>query len=239
MIHPNEETSIRLLGDWSSPEAELLSAAWFSAMAMEHKLPPEIRYMEGMSGKKYRYLINNLVGSVGNARYLEIGSWKGSTAASAVWGNQCRALCIDNWTEFLQGSSKDGVRQAFEDNLTAAVGTTAKFSYLDQDFRTVDYSNIGQYNIYMFDGPHSEQDQYDGVVIAQPALDDLYYLIVDDYNGEGVRAGTERAIKDLKLEVVAALEIITRTDDQHPQIHTQYSDWHNGYLIAVIRKPQA
>jgi hypothetical protein len=61
---------------------------------------------------------------------------------------------------------------------------------------------------------------------------------VDDYNGEGVRAGTERAIKDLKLEVVAALEVITRNDDQHPQLSMQHSDWHNGYFIAVVKKPK-
>jgi hypothetical protein len=239
MINPNEETSIRLLGDWTSPEAERLSAAWFSAMAMEHKLPPEIRYMDGMSGKKYRYLINNLVEQTPNARYLEVGSWRGSTASSAVYGNNCRALCIDNWSDFLWGDSKENVRGVFEQNLNAASGTTADASFIDRDFRQVDYKDIGQYNIYMFDGPHSEQDQYDGVVIAQPALDDVHYLIVDDYNGPGVRAGTERAIKDLKLEVVAALEIITRTDDQHPQISMQHSDWHNGYFIAVVRKPQA
>ena len=46
MSHPNEETSIVLSGDWTSPEAERLSAAWFSAMAMEHKLPPEVRNID-------------------------------------------------------------------------------------------------------------------------------------------------------------------------------------------------
>jgi hypothetical protein len=236
MLNINEETSVQLLGDWSSPEAERLSAAWFSSMAMEHKLPPEIRYMEGMSGKKYRYLINNLVGSTPDARYLEVGSWRGSTAASAVYGNNCKALCIDNWSDFLWGDSKENVRGVFEQNLKAASGTTADSSFIDRDFRQVDYSDIGRFNVYMFDGPHSEQDQYDGVVIAQPALDDTHYLIVDDYNGAGVRAGTERAIKDLNLTVVAAIEIITRCDDQHPQLSMQHSDWHNGYFIAVVKK---
>jgi hypothetical protein len=88
----------------------------------------------------------------------------------------------------------------------------------------------------MFDGPHSEQDQYDGVVIAQNALDDTYILVVDDYNGPGVQSGTHRAIKELGLTVEAAIEIITRTDNEHPQIAHQNSDWHNGYYIAVIKK---
>jgi hypothetical protein len=236
MLNINEETSIRLLGDWTSPEAERLSAAWFSSTAMEHKLPDEIRYMEGMSGKKYRYLINNLVQNTPDARYLEIGSWKGSTVASAVWGNDCRALCIDNWSEFLWGASKESVRGQFEQNLKAASGDTAKSSFIDRDFRQVDYSDIGRYNIYMFDGPHGEQDQYDGVVIAQSALDDTYYLIVDDYNNEPVREGTARALKELDATVVAAIEIITRTDGEHPKLSHQFSDWHNGYFIALVKK---
>jgi hypothetical protein len=100
MSHPNEETSIILSGEWDTPEAQRLSDAWFSALAMEHKLPNEIRYMDGMSGKKYRYLINNLVGSTPDARYLEVGSWAGSTACSAMWGNKCKVICIDDWSEF-------------------------------------------------------------------------------------------------------------------------------------------
>jgi hypothetical protein len=235
-LSPNEETSIRFSGEWDHPLAAKLQDAWFDAIAMNYKLPDSIRYMEGMSGKKYRYLINNLVGSIDDARYLEIGSWKGSTAASAIYGNKCKALCIDNWADFLWGLSKENVRGQFETNVRAAAGDTCDFSYLDQDFRTVDYSNIGKFNVYMFDGPHSEQDQYDGIAIAQAALDDTFVLVIDDYNGDGVKKGTERALKDLNINVVAAVEIITRTDQEHPVLALQHSDWHNGYLIAVCSK---
>ena len=31
--------------------------------------------IDGMSGKKYRFFINNLVRTVANPRYLEVGSW--------------------------------------------------------------------------------------------------------------------------------------------------------------------
>jgi hypothetical protein len=68
-------------------------------------LPDEVRQIEGMSGQKYRLLINQLVGSISDARYLEIGSLAGSTAAAALYGNRVRALCIDNWSEF--GGSRE------------------------------------------------------------------------------------------------------------------------------------
>lgn len=58
MFEPREETSIRFYGEWASPEAERLQQAFFDAIGLYHKLPDAIRYMDGMSGKKYRYLIN-------------------------------------------------------------------------------------------------------------------------------------------------------------------------------------
>lgn len=88
----------------------------------------------------------------------------------------------------------------------------------------------------MYDGPHSEQDQYEGVIIPQASLDDEYILIVDDWNGPGVRSGTYRALKDLNHKVVCSIEIMTRFDDQHPIVAHQYSDWHNGYFIAFVQK---
>jgi hypothetical protein len=236
MLQPNEETSTRFSGDWDHPLAAKMQDAWFAAIAMDFKIPDSIRYMDGMSGKKYRYLINNLVGSIEDARYLEVGSWKGSTAASAIYGNKCKALCVDNWSDFLWGAPKESVRGEFEANVRGAAGSTADFNFIDIDFRKLDYNTIGKFNVYMFDGPHSEQDQYDGVVIAQPALDDTYILIVDDYNGHDVRNGTDRAIKDLNLNVIASIDIMTRSDNEHPVISHQHSDWHNGYLVALVSK---
>ena len=231
MLHPSEETSIRLTGDWSSPEADRISTAWFDAIGMFHKLPDSVRYMQGMSGKKYRYFINNLVGETPDARYLEIGSWAGSTACSAMYGNKCKITCIDNWSE--EGGPKD----KFMANTSAVRTDDIDFTFIESDFRNVDYSNIGKFNIYMFDGPHSEQDQYDGIAIAQPALDDMYVLIVDDYNGYQVQSGTQKAFDNLGLNVIAKMEIITVTEDNvHPILCHQHSDWHNGYLIALVSK---
>jgi hypothetical protein len=229
-MHPNEETSIRFFGDWSSPLSLLVQDAWFDSISMNHKIPNWLRYMEGGSGKKYRYFINNLISSIDNARYLEIGTWAGSTACSALYGNKVKTVCIDNWSEF--GGPKD----LFFANLDKIKSADIDFSFIESDFRKVDYSNIGKFNVYMFDGPHSEQDQYDGIAIAQPALDDEYVLIVDDYNGPGVRLGSQTAIKDLNLKIVSSIEILTRIDDVHPMVSHEHSDWHNGYFIAVVQK---
>lgn len=228
----NEETCIKFLGDWEHPLAKKFNvkSAFFKSIAMDFKLPDSIRYMEGMSGKKYRYLINNLIESVDNARYLEIGSWAGSTACSAMYGNKCKVTCIDNWSQF------GGPKHAFIDSTNSARSSDIDFQLIENDFRAVDYNTIGKYNVYMFDGPHLEQDQYDGVVVAQPALDNEYLLVVDDWNGLNMQDGTWRAIKDLGFNVIASLEIVTRNDGHGAKVGFQNSDWHNGYLFAVISK---
>jgi len=230
--NPMEETSLRLEGDFTkSSYGDILKQSLDHTLAIKHKLPSWIVTMEGMSGRKYRYFINSVVGLTPDARYLEVGSWAGSTGCSAMWGNKATVTCIDNWSEF--GGPKD----KFVTNTDMAKNPDIKFTFIESDFRKVNWETLDKANIYLFDGPHSEQDQYEGVVIAQPSLDDSYILIVDDYNWHGVRKGTERAIKELNLEVECSIEIRTTQDDSHPKVWTAAnSDWHNGYFLAVINK---
>lgn len=232
MLEAREETSIRFYGEWTGPEADRLNESFLDAIGICHKLPDHIRYMDGMSGKKYRYLINNLIHRTPDARYLEIGSWKGSTACSAIYGNQVKATCIDNWSDF--GGPKD----EFLSNIEKAKNDSVDFRFIESDFRRVDYSSIGKYNIYMFDGPHLEQDQYDGVFMVQEALDDVYTLIVDDFNQPEVQRGTLRAIEDLGHTIVAQIMVATLQEGYNPKLCYQYSDWHNGYFIGVVKKQQ-
>ena len=63
------------------------------------KITEEIIEMEGMSGIKTRHFYNNLLNRA-DARYLEIGTWKGSSVCSAMCGNQAKVVCIDNWSQF-------------------------------------------------------------------------------------------------------------------------------------------
>lgn len=229
-LRKEEETSIKIQNNQPSDAAVILQRSWLKSMATEHKLPDRIKYMSGMSGKKYRYLINNLVAETPNARYLEIGSWMGSTACSAIYGNTVIATCIDNWSEF------GGPVDEFNRNINSIRTSMIDFRCFNEDFRSIDYGDIGKFNIYMYDGPHTQKDQYEGILIAQPALDDVYTLIVDDWNWEEVRNGTFDALNTLDSTFDTAIEIRTTTDNIHPELARENSDWHNGYFIAVIRK---
>jgi hypothetical protein len=209
--------------------------------ALEHaltgvsKLTPEMLAVQGMSGRKYRSFVNNLVEYLPSPHYLEVGSWGGSTLCSAVFGNDVDAVAIDNWSEF------GGPFRKFFGNLAEFKGT-ARVSFLERDFRKVDYTSLGQifgpFGIYLFDGPHGFNDQYEGITRVQPCLEARYVQIVDDWNWASVRGGTLEAIAHLGLHIDFMAEIRTTFDDTHaPEPVMERSDWHNGYFIGVLSRP--
>lgn len=231
---PDQETMIKFDGAWDSELAVNMQNAWFDAIAMEYKIPDWIRYMEGASGKKYRYFINNFIGSMDDARYLEIGTWAGSTACSALYGNKVKTICVDNWAEF------GGPKEAFFSNIEKIKSPDIDFSFIESDFNLIDYTNIGKFNVYMYDGDHSEENQYKGINDVLPALDDTFILVVDDWNWQRVRTGTVNAITDNSIDILCSIEIRTMTQEVWwgPDITGTDSDWHNGYFIAILKKRQ-
>ncbi|MBV8457730.1 MAG: class I SAM-dependent methyltransferase [Acetobacteraceae bacterium] len=165
-------------------------------------------------------------------RYLEVGVWAGSTLCSAIAGNGVRAVAIDNWSKF------GGPRERCLENLTR-FGTISDVRLVECDFRKVPFEDQGRFNVYLYDGPHSAEDQYDGLVLALPSLDAEFVFIADDWNWAEVRKGTRSAIERLGLEIVYAIEVRTTTNDSHPPhcgFDAKETDWHNGYFIAVLKK---
>ena len=244
VISPAEETSIKFDGNFDENSySKNLKLALFKSLEMDTKISDEIKFMSGMSGRKYRYFINNLVSSINNPRYLEIGSWAGSTVCSAIYKNEVKAVCIDNWLKF---ETEDYVKKVyntkdqkkeFEINTKKIITEKIDFKFIESDFRKVDYNNLGKFNIYCYDALHDEKSQYDGISLVQPALDDMFILIIDDWNWSGVRKGTLDALKNLKIDIISKIEIRTTQDNSMPKILVgQYSEWHNGYFIAVCEK---
>ncbi len=231
-----ENTSVVVRGDINAcDETRVLYGALTEALEADEAVHAgkfeDVLKIPGMSGRKYRRLINRVVSLAAAPRYLEVGSWAGSTACAAIHGNRLSLTCIDNWSEF--GGPKD----VFFGNIKAHSSARVDFSFIEADFRKVDFSRIGPFNIYLFDGPHEQRDQYDGVRLAQPALADAFLLIVDDWNWKQVRQGTLDAVADEKLRIFLSVEIRTSRDDSQPLISMEHgSDWHNGYFICVCRK---
>jgi len=215
--------SICLSGDFSGSTISRLARTSFEdALNNKSKLSQAIRDIEGMSGQKYRSFINNFICGLTDARYLEIGSWMGSTVAAALYGDTARALCIDNWSQF------GGSKAQFDSNLELVRSKDVHIDLVEQDFHTVDFSSMDIFNVYLFDGPHGEFEQYDGITLPQPALTSPCLVTVDDWNWLQVRIGTFRALKDAKCRIECSIEVRTTLDNTTPELCAEVGDGVKG-----------
>lgn len=190
----------------------------------------DILKMEGMSGKKTRHFYNNIC-SMEDARYLEIGTWKGSSICAAMCGNQMRCVCIDNWSEF------GGPKEEFLVNFNKYKGkNNARF--IEKNCWDVAPGDLGTFNMYMYDGNHTQTSHFQAINHFLPCLDDEFLYLVDDWNWVFVQKGTLNAIKENKINIVWKKEILTTTDNSHPEPSEscQSSEWHNGICIFVLKK---
>jgi len=192
------------------------------------KITSDIINMEGMSGTKTRHFYNNLLNN-DDARYLEIGTWKGSSVCSAMCGNKAKVVCIDNWSEF--GGPKDEFLVNFE-----------KFKgdndaiFIESDCYQVDISTLPKFNIYMYDGNHTNESHYKALLHYYNCLDDVFIFIVDDWNCKDVRDGTNTSIQNLNLKVLYEKEIRMTWDNSHTPIQVASETWWNGIYVAILQK---
>lgn len=189
------------------------------------KIDNYLKEMEGMSGLKTRHFYNNLL-TMPNAKYLEIGTWKGSSICSAMCENSATVVCIDNWSEF------GGPKSEFLNNFEKYKGTN-NATYIEADCFNIDISTIGKFNIYMYDGNHSYESHYKSLGYFIDAMEDEFVLIVDDWNWSRVRNATNASISDLNLNVLWKKEIRLSNNEE-----TTYDKqgWWNGICIFLLKK---
>lgn len=203
--------------------------AFENAEKDESKITDGILNMEGMSGKKTRHFYNNLL-NMDDARYLEIGTWKGSSVCSAMCGNKAKIVCIDNWSEF------GGPKSEFLTNFNTYKGEN-EASFIEQDCYKVNTLQLPRFNIYMYDGNHTQNSHYKALVHYYRCLDNMFVFIVDDWNWKGVRDGTYDSFNKLNLSVLYEKNIRTTDDDSHPPWGSEkQQQWHNGIYVAILKK---
>lgn len=191
------------------------------------KLIPEVLHIEGYSSSKVRHFLNNVC-SFPHARYLEIGTWKGSTFISALYGNVQNieeAVGIDNWALF--GGPSNEFRANCHRFLTNNV-----YNFYDHDCFAIDTSKLFKQpvNVYFYDGEHHAIDQERAFTYYDSIFDDVFIAIVDDWNWQMVQDGTRTAFK--KLNYTILYEIVL------PASYAgDLNNWWNGLYVAVIQKP--
>jgi len=193
------------------------------------KITQDIINMDGMSGTKTRHFYNNLLNK-DDARYLEIGTWKGSSVCSAMCANKATVVCIDNWSQF------GGPKEEFLVNFNKYKGDNDA-NFIEQDCYTVDVTKLPKFNIYMYDGEHSKDSHYKALLHYYNCLDDTFIFIVDDWNWVDVRDGTMESINKLKLSIIYSRNIRTSNNNQHVRMESpEQKAWHNGIYVAILQK---
>lgn len=156
-------------------------------------LPEEIFLIPGMSGKKGRMFLNNI--SYEGSNYLEIGTWKGSTLCSYLYGkNLNKSFSIDNYSQF--GNPKQDLLNNISKFYNLEKHVHLEFDSFDINLKNYAIENI---DVYFYDGAHKLEDHENSLTYYIDCLSDKFIFIVDDWNGKDVRLGTLKAIEKLNL----------------------------------------
>lgn len=202
-----------------------VETAFQNAENNQSKIIGDIINMDGMTGTKTRHFYNNLL-AMDDARYLEIGTWKGSSVCAAMCNNKATVTCIDNWSEF--GSHKSD----FLNNFDRFKGNNTA-TFIENDCFQVDISTLPKFNLFMYDGNHTVESHYKALSYFYDCMDDVFIFIVDDWNWDFVRDPTQKSIQDLNLKIIYEKEIRLTSDNSTTQAR---DTWWNGIYVAVLQK---
>jgi hypothetical protein len=180
--------------------------------------------MERMATVAIGAIINHAVRLMpSDQAFVNIGLWHGYSFLCGIEGNgEKRCIGCDNFSEF--GSPALQFSRRFRE-----ATSSANHMYFLNDFRGFlrDYREwpIG---VYLYDGPHKYQDQYDALVLAERHFAPGCVVIVDDFNWPQVDVATEQFVKERKGRYEFLFHSYT-ANNGHPTF------W-NG--IAVLQKKE-
>jgi SAM-dependent methyltransferase len=194
-------------------------------------LTGEALSVEGMCGTITRHFYNNLCDFKG-CRILEIGNFKGASTVAAAFENDASVTCIDNFSHFR------GARDVFETNIRR-FHLEDSVRLIEQDCFEIDAGALGSFDVYLYDGVHKRESHYMAIERFAASLAPLAVVIVDDWNWERVRDGTNRALRDLDIPVLYRKEIILPEEDvKGMRNHNGRHSWWNGSCIMLLGRPE-
>jgi hypothetical protein len=157
-----------------------------------------------------------------NSKYLEIGVWKGSTFYSALYKNKPQyAVAIDNWSEF------NGPKEDFAQTVKSL---ETQFEFFCGDCFKIDKALFkSRFNIYFYDGCHSEIAQEMALTYYYDALENEFIFICDDWNAPEAQTGTKKGIEKTGLKILNEWVLPARFNGDK-------ENWWNGLYIIHASK---
>lgn len=174
------------------------------------ELPKNIYKIRGLTGRKIQSLLNSLCAHP-EAQHLHIGLFAGATLAGACYNNTIPVYAIDNFSDRAKQEEFD--KNMLDNNISNYKLLTKSCWEVD----SVDLDNH-KFNVYFFDGPHSEKDHEMALTYYLKYLEDRFIFLVDDFNGKNVQDGTKKGLDKSNLNIL-----------YHAHLKEGGHNDHNGY----------
>lgn len=203
------------------------------------KLDYEVIDFTGMTSPKMKHFLNNIC-SYENVKYLEIGLGTGSTITSSLFKNEhVKSFASDIWLTKKVGENG---KEKFEEVYDYFLGEM-RTKIFSGDCFTINPENFFEgekINVYLYDGGHEVEDHFKALEHFLPAMEKQFVLIVDDWNDDRVKKGTEQALKELPVNVLLKEERqaqLNTTSGWWGDVRTDPNvGWWNGLLVLVLEK---
>lgn len=204
---------------WAIEKADMLKS----------DLPISQLDVPALTSLRIRHLLNNLGRLAKN--YLEVGVHKGGTFTATISGNNNLqdVTAIDSFeSDHMQGEL---AMVQFEENSGKHLPQGTFLTLIVSD--SFDKKHIklkhGHYDMYLYDGDHSEESQKKALTFYKDFLRDEVIFLCDDYDWLEVQKGTQEGIKE------AGFDILFEKHLQSEGSHNNDSYW-NGFYVSLLKK---
>lgn len=199
----------------------IIETAFQNAENNDSKLTPFLIYMDSNIGNKIKYFYNNIYNT--DSKYLDIASINGNYLSYGIYGNQSNIVSIYDWLGFrLSRNIMDQM-----DNYKGNNNLTIIQNYFDK----VDISNWrNTFNMIMLDDS-SKINHYEIIEYFYNCLDDIFVLVISNWDLLQVRNATMYTFKQLNLKILYKKEIISYYLDDNEK-----ENWKKGVCAFIIQK---
>lgn len=199
-------------------------------VAFHDNNPIEEFGIPGLTSSRMQKLIRDIAGA--STKYLEVGSFLGSTAVAALSsGNLKEAHFVDHWKEDIQPQAgeelPDTNKDLFIQNVKKYKGETACKVY-DTDMYDADVTKIKDIDFFFYDGPHDHMNTYAATKYFAKTLANEAIIVFDDANWEGVVSGAKEGLAASGLNVL--YEKIWMNSEESKD------EWWNGFYLVVVTR---
>jgi hypothetical protein len=183
----------------------------------------------GLTSERVKQLLNYL--GARSKKYLEVGSFLGSTLSSTIKDNALTAYAIDNWANNIIPANgnqlPENKKEAFIENVKKYKGNST-VKVFDSDFNKVNRDEISNIDLFFYDGDHSEIATKMAVKYFAQCFADTAILIFDDANWAGVVSGAMAGINETNFDVLYEKKVLNSEEDPE--------QWWNGLFILVVKR---